>query len=95
MRWMVMTALAAAMAVPTIAIEAAQMDPVRPAATRQGNAPLDLGPNTPDANAAHRGGGVILESKPGGTAPEPRPTPAVPVGGYAPLVVGPTPATPQ
>jgi hypothetical protein len=97
MRWIAMTGLAAALALPTLAIEAAQRDAVRPAVTaqRQGNQPLDAGPRTPDANAAHRGGGVILESKPGGSAPEPRATPPVPAGSYAPLVVGPTPAISQ
>ena len=37
--------------------------------------PLDLGPNTPDANRAYQGGGVILEGAPGGPAPIPLPTP--------------------
>jgi hypothetical protein len=42
----------------------------QPAANpRSPGPPLDLGPRTPDANAAHRGGGVILEGPPGAPAP--------------------------
>ena len=36
---------------------------------------VDRGPDTPEANAAHRGGGVILEGAPGAPAPPPQPTP--------------------
>jgi hypothetical protein len=37
--------------------------------------PLDKGPNTPQANAAYMGGGVILQGAPGAPAPTPEPTP--------------------
>lgn len=41
-------------------------------------APIDRGPDTPDANRAHRGGGVVLEGAPGAPAPAPQPTPPGP-----------------
>ncbi len=37
--------------------------------------PDDKGPNTPQANAAYQGGGVILQGAPGAPAPAPQPTP--------------------
>jgi hypothetical protein len=40
-----------------------------PGPSRSPGPPVDLGPRTPDANAAHRGGGVILEGPPGAPAP--------------------------
>ncbi|MCO6417196.1 hypothetical protein JYK14_13630 [Siccirubricoccus sp. KC 17139] len=59
--------------------------PPSPGADRSGanaaspGAPTDLGPRSPEANQAHRGGGVVLEGAPGAPAPAPRPTPpAVP-----------------
>ena len=39
---------------------------------------IDLGPFTPEASRAHRGGGVILEGAPGAPAPPPQPTPPLP-----------------
>ncbi|WP_149537646.1 hypothetical protein [Siccirubricoccus phaeus] len=39
------------------------------------SAPIDLGPRTPEANQAHRGGGAVLEGAPGAPAPAPQPTP--------------------
>jgi hypothetical protein len=39
---------------------------------------IDRGPNTPEANRAHRGGGAILEGAPGAPAPMPQPTPPAP-----------------
>jgi hypothetical protein len=37
--------------------------------------PVDVGPNTPQANAAYQGGGVILQGAPGAPAPTPQATP--------------------
>lgn len=42
---------------------------------RSPGAPLDRGPHTPEANQAHRGGGVVMEGAPGAPAPAPQPTP--------------------
>ena len=33
--------------------------------------PIDHGPQTPDANKAYMGGGVVLQGQPGGPAPNP------------------------
>lgn len=82
-----MLALAMAMAVGALGPLAAQTRPPRPPAE-----PIDLGPDTPEVNAAHRGGGVILEGLPGEPAPAPRPTPAE--GPNAPLVIRETPPAP-
>lgn len=38
---------------------------------RSPGAPVDVGPHTPQANAAFMGGGAILEGPPGAPAPEP------------------------
>jgi hypothetical protein len=38
--------------------------------------PVDNGPTTPGANNAYQGGGVTLQSQPGGPAPKPEATPA-------------------
>jgi hypothetical protein len=47
--------------------------------------PRDAGPRTPEANRAHRGGGVVLEGAPGAPAPAPQPTPpAGPAGQQLP-----------
>ena len=40
-----------------------------------GQKPLDVGPNTPAANAAYQGGGVVLQGAPGAPAPTPMATP--------------------
>lgn len=40
-----------------------------------GQRPLDVGPNTPSANAAYQGGGVVLQGAPGAPAPTPMATP--------------------
>ncbi len=47
-----------------------------------GERPVDLGPNTPEADRAYQGGGVVLQGAPGGPPPVPRATPPgqVPVG---------------
>jgi hypothetical protein len=37
--------------------------------------PVDKGPDTPDANKAYQGGGVILQGQPGAPAPRPQATP--------------------
>jgi hypothetical protein len=37
--------------------------------------PVDHGPDTPAANSAYQGGGVILQGAPGAPAPKPQPTP--------------------
>ncbi|MGG5810109.1 hypothetical protein [Falsiroseomonas sp. CW058] len=49
-------------------------------AGRSPGPPLDQGPRTPQADAAHRGGGVVLEGAPGAPAPAPQPTPPLPGG---------------
>jgi hypothetical protein len=51
--------------------------PPVPAAMRHptGIVPNDKGPNTPNANAAYMGGGMILQGAPGAPAPMPEPTP--------------------
>jgi hypothetical protein len=41
-----------------------------------GEVPVDKGPNTPAANNAYQGGGVILQGAPGAPAPTPQATPA-------------------
>jgi hypothetical protein len=66
----------------------ARPDPARPGAPtppsadpapgRSPGAPLDRGPHTPEANAAHRGGGAVLEGAPGAPASAPQPTPPLP-----------------
>ena len=40
-----------------------------------GEKPVDVGPNTPEANSAYQGGGVVLQGAPGAPAPTPRATP--------------------
>jgi hypothetical protein len=40
-----------------------------------GERPVDVGPNTPQANAAYQGGGVVLQGAPGAPAPRPMATP--------------------
>jgi hypothetical protein len=40
-----------------------------------GEKPVDLGPNTPEANKAYQGGGVVLQGAPGAPAPTPKATP--------------------
>lgn len=37
--------------------------------------PVDNGPNTPQANNAYQGGGVVLQGAPGAPSPAPQPTP--------------------
>ncbi len=37
--------------------------------------PIDLGPNTPAANGAYQGGGVVLQGAPGAPPPPVQPTP--------------------
>ena len=49
--------------------------PARAAAPATGEAPVDRGPFTPEANRAYQGGGVILQGAPGAPAPMPEPTP--------------------
>lgn len=47
--------------------------------------PVETGPRTPEADRAHRGGGVVLEGAPGAPAPQPQPTPpASPAGQQLP-----------
>jgi hypothetical protein len=43
--------------------------------TGSGEKPVDAGPNTPEANSAYQGGGVVLQGQPGGPAPTPQATP--------------------
>ena len=40
-----------------------------------GQRPIDVGPNTPEANGAYQGGGVVLQGAPGAPAPTPQATP--------------------
>ena len=47
----------------------------RAAPRTTGEAPVDRGPFTPEANRAYQGGGVVLQGQPGGPAPMPQPTP--------------------
>jgi hypothetical protein len=51
-------------------------------AAPDGEKPIDNGPNTPEANSAYQGGGVILQGAPGAPAPTPQATPPgqTPVG---------------
>jgi hypothetical protein len=44
-------------------------------ASSGGEKPVDVGPNTPQANAAYQGGGVVLQGAPGAPAPRPQATP--------------------
>ena len=44
-------------------------------AAATGEKPVDVGPNTPEANGAYQGGGVVLQGAPGAPAPTPRATP--------------------
>ena len=39
-----------------------------------GQRPIDVGPNTPEANGAYQGGGVVLQGAPGAPAPTPQAT---------------------
>ncbi len=56
---------------------AQQPAPATPPAMKHptGVVPNDKGPNTPNANAAYMGGGMILQGAPGAPAPTPEPTP--------------------
>ena len=45
------------------------------ATATSGERPIDVGPNTPEANGAYMGGGVILQGAPGAPAPRPQATP--------------------
>jgi hypothetical protein len=49
--------------------------PTPPPKHPTGVVPNDKGPNTPNANAAYMGGGMILQGAPGAPAPTPQPTP--------------------
>lgn len=49
-----------------------------------GQQPVDNGPNTPQANAAYQGGGVILQGAPGAPAPAPQRTDTLPSTNSAP-----------
>jgi hypothetical protein len=44
-------------------------------AAHTGEKPIDKGPNTPEANSAYQGGGVVLQGAPGAPAPKPQATP--------------------
>ncbi len=86
MRVILLAAAAVLVAAPALAQPAAPHAPgrthARPhakprAAARptSGEAPVDRGPFTPEANRAYQGGGVVLQGAPGGPAPMPEPTP--------------------
>ncbi len=84
MRTVLIAAAAALIAAPAVA-QAADQPPGHPAPAKHHRAshastggaerPIDNGPNTPEANRAYQGGGVILEGQPGGPAPTPEATP--------------------
>ena len=40
-----------------------------------GERPVDVGPNTPEADRAYQGGGEVLQGQPGGPPPVPRGNP--------------------
>jgi len=67
----------------------AQPAPATPPAMQHptGVVPNDKGPNTPNANAAYMGGGMILQGAPGAPAPATEPTPP----GQTPKNMVPTP----
>jgi hypothetical protein len=46
-----------------------------PALAQTKEVPLDVGPDTPQANQAFHGGGVILQGQPGAPAPRPQALP--------------------
>jgi len=58
---------------PTPQPSPARLDPgaSKPASEK----PIDNGPNTPQANNAYQGGGVVLQGAPGAPAPRPQATP--------------------
>ncbi len=47
----------------------------KPSATGDARRPVDTGPNTPEANSAYQGGGMVLQGAPGAPAPKPEGTP--------------------
>lgn len=61
--------------------------PMPPDAHPTGVKPVDVGPDTPAANQAYQGGGVVLQGAPGAPPPTPQPTPP----GQAPQNAVPTP----
>ncbi len=74
---------AATLAIPVAGVALAQTAPTTTSThhthkshkTTTGEKPIDKGPNTPDANAAYQGGGVVLQGAPGAPAPTPQATP--------------------
>ena len=62
----------------------AQSTPPRAPTTEK---PIDNGPNSPQANTAYHGGGVVLQGSPGAPAPAPQPTSSgqAPAGSVEPL----------
>ncbi len=78
----IIAASVAMLSVPVLAQAATTTKhPVKHAAAKAnpalgGQKPIDVGPNTPEANRAYQGGGVILQGAPGAPAPTPAPTPA-------------------
>jgi hypothetical protein len=84
MRYIFLVALGAVLAGgPVLAQPAAQSKPK----VQSHQVPLDKGPNTPAANSAYQGGGMILQGAPGAPAPTPEPTPP----GQTPRNMVPTP----
>ncbi len=71
MRLLLVAMLAAVSGGPAVAQSAPQPN----AAAESSQAPVDLGPNTPAANNAYQGGGVILQGAPGAPPPKVEPTP--------------------
>ena len=71
-RTLSLAVLAAVLASPAMA------QPAPPAGARPPQSTIDRGPNTPDANRAYNGGGVVLQGAPGAPPPPPQ---ALPPGG--------------
>lgn len=76
-----MRSLAALALIPVLlAGPALAQIPAQSSVDAHGEKPLDRGPNTPQANQAFMGGGVVLQGAPGAPAPAPQALPAPPTG---------------
>jgi hypothetical protein len=77
MRTMILFAAAVVLAnAPVFAQPTQAPRPDARAAAEPSRTPIDVGPNTPAANGAYQGGGVVLQGAPGAPPPPVRPTPA-------------------
>ena len=86
MRFTLAAALAATLATSPVLAQTDTAPPPAPAVHHHhhqrthavrtsGEKPVDVGPNTPEANGAYQGGGVSLQGAPGAPAPTPQATP--------------------